>query len=488
MAMVEGKKIATGMVWTSIEMVLKKGVSTIITIILARILSAEDYGMIALTTVFITFAAVFTQNGFAIAIIRKEKVSKEDISTTHIVNIFFAIVVYGILFFSAPGIAVFYNQEKLTSVLRAISLAVIFQAFSATHRAIATRNVNFKILSISSTVSSILSGSIGVLLAYMGFGVWSLVIQQISATLLDAVILTFFVRMDFSFNISIKSFKNMFCFSIGAIGTAFVDFAGNNFASILIGKRLSTEKLGIYNKGTLLPEVIGLNIFNIMNVTLLPALSSGKNERELLKTRIVKYVQLSSYIMFPVMFGLFLVADEAIPVLLTEKWTEAIPIMKCFCIYYMMNPYRAIAYNVLYVLGESQKTFRIECLRCLAMIISAWFVLVLLNGDIFVLAMLTAIETSIVAIGALCYVKSYLKIDGSVLIKDIGKTILLTGVMACIVIMFKYLPVSKLIKFLIEITAGAVGFLVMSAITKNSNYYLMKGYATRYMSKVRGHK
>lgn len=483
MALMKGEKIVNGMFWTGLEIFLKKIVSTIITILLARILSAEDYGLIALTTIFIAFAAVFTQNGFNIAIIRKKVISDKDISTVHIANIFFSFILYLIIIFMAPYVALFYSKPVLANVLRAMGGIIVIQAFSISYRAVALRNGNFKMLSISSTISSVVSGIFGVLLATLGCGVWSLVTQQLMAAVLDAIFLVILCKVKIRPYFSIECFREMFTFSIGTVGTAFIDFLGNNFSNALIGKKLSAEKLGLYNKGVLLPEVIGLNIYSIMNTTLLPALSSDKYERELFKQRVQKYIIITTYIMLPIMMGLLLVSEEVIILLLTEKWIAILPVMQCFCISYMINPYRAITYNALYVLGESQKTLCIEMIRCLFTVVGSWIVLQWLNLGITGIAIFSTIELIFISCGALFYITKYLELEQKLIIKNIIQTIIITFFMLLAVCAVKIQALPIVIKLILEISVGTTTFFSLSIALNNESFFFMMSYINKIFTK-----
>jgi len=260
--------------WKFIETISKKGLSLIISLVLARKLMPEHYGIIALTTVFITFSDIFILNGFNIALIRKYDVKPVDYSTVMCLSLLFSAVLYLVFFLIAPLIAGYYKTPELKPALRVIMVLLFFQSCSTVERAKATREMKFKLMSIVAFSSNVVAGSIGVVLAYKGFGVWALVVQQVALNFFDMILMTILLKWDFSIQFSRESAKDLFKFSAAVIGASFLDFAGNNITSLVIGKVNSTEKLGYYNRGSMLPEQVYMNVYNTINSAMLPVLAS----------------------------------------------------------------------------------------------------------------------------------------------------------------------------------------------------------------------
>lgn len=467
-------KIKKGVLWKSIEVILKKIISTVVTIILARILSPEDYGVVAITTIFITFASIFIQGGFCIAIIREPDLNKEDISTVSLLNIAFAFVLYTAIFFLAPFVSLFYKNEQLLAVLRVVAIIIIIQSYYAVPMALVTRDMNFKVLSISGTISSLTSGIVGIVLAYMGYGPWALVGQQLVLYIFDAFFITILTKYQLSLSFSRTSFSKLIRFSINTIVTSFLDFVGNNATGMLLGKFLSIEKLGYYNKGIMFPEIIGLNLYTIVNSTSLPALSAESSDKRKLADRLMNYVGSTLFIMLPIMIGLLLISDYMIPLVIGNKWSGSIPVMRYFCIVYLMNPFRALAYNTLYALGKSKVNVLFEIIRCVLLVILTYIVLVIQKSDINILAFYVAIVCMLISVCAFGFVVFYVEVNKRRLIREFLNNVLITIIMVITIVPIRFLRLQMITKLVLMIFFGAISYVLAAYITHNSYLYIVK--------------
>lgn len=346
MRRVTSNQFANNAMWKFADMISNKLILLVITILLARLITPEAYGVVALTMVFIGFSDIFILNGFNIALIRKETVDEIDYSTVTTMSLVFTVFMYLIIFVTAPYAASFYKSPDLCLVLRIITILLFFRSIVSVIRAKGTRELQFKRMVISAFISNVSAGVIALVLAYLGWGIWALVAQQLLAGFLDMIILMHIFRWHLSLKISFSVVKGMLKFTVGVLGTSFLDFLGNNVSSLIIGKSYSTKDLGYYNRANILPETIGLNAYNSINSVLLPTLASLQNDRDAMKRVTRKVMSLTEYIILPMMFGLIGVANVLIPVLLTDKWVSSIPLMYFCCISFAINPIRAIGYNV----------------------------------------------------------------------------------------------------------------------------------------------
>ena len=299
MEKVTKKQFANSVIWKFTDIMFRKIIGFIIAMLLARLIEPEAYGIIALTTVFIAFSDIFILNGFNVALIQKKIISDKDYSTVFCMSFIFSVILYFIFFFSAPFVADFYNSAELKYVLRIITVVILFQSVTTVIRAKATREMAFKKMAISSSISSVFAGIVGVIFAYYGYGVWALVVQQLLSSCLDMFFMIIFFSWKVSFRFSKRIAYSVSKFSFGVIGTAFLDFCGNNMSSLVIGKSYSTIDLGYYNRGNMLPETIGLNVYNAINSALLPTLASHQSNSDELKYMTRKIMSLSVYIIFP---------------------------------------------------------------------------------------------------------------------------------------------------------------------------------------------
>lgn len=479
MKKVSSEQFASNAIWKFTELFSSKIIALVISTILARLLSPNVYGVIALTTVFITFSDIFITNGFNVALIRKEKVSEIDYSTVMVMSLSFSLVLYFIVYVSAPFFAAFYNIPEFEQILRTLTLIFFLKSISSVVKAKATRQLQIKKISLVSVLASTCASIIGVVLAYNGVGVWALVAQQLLTNLLDVIMLTVVLKWRYSFKFSVSSAKQMTRFTIGVLGASFLDFLGNNVNSLVIGKAYSSIDLGYYNRGNMYPETISLNTYNSINSVLLPALASRQDDSIGMKKVVRKVMSLTTYIILPMMFGLIAVSDSFVSVLLTDKWMPCVPILICACLYYSINPIRAIGYTVFYAKGESRQCVKVEIFRSVAMIANLLITVLWLNQSIYVLTIINVLISLIVAI--ITQVMVGKSIDYSVfeLIADIAPTVLMACVMVLVVRCMTLLPIGNVGVLLGQIIIGIGVYIGLSFVTKNSNFLFLLRYVTK---------
>lgn len=476
MKQVSKDQFASNALWKFMEIIVRKVIALIISTILARLLAPESYGVVALTTVFITFSDIFILNGFNVALIRKETVNDEDYSTVMLLSLAFSFIVYIILFFAAPIIALFYETPDLKNVLRVITLLIFFQSIATVIRAKATRELKFREMSFVAIIGNVAASLIGLIMAYNGFGVWALVAQQVFANFFDMLFLSLVFKWKYIWRFSKNKAEEMLKFTLGVLGASFLDFLGNNANSLVIGKAFDTSELAYYNRGNMYPETISLNTYNAINSVLLPMLSSRQNVPDEMKRAVRRVVSVTEYIILPMMIGLIAVSDRFVSVLLTHKWDLCIPVMVCACLYYSINPIRAIGYSVFYARGESKRSVKIEMARSIIMIFNLVIVIILLRKSIYVLAAMNVVISLLVAIFTQYQVNKCIGYKFRELLADILPTLIMSIVMLFIVRIISLFTRESVMIFILQILIGAGSYLAMSVITKNANYRFIKGY------------
>ncbi|MDC2095785.1 lipopolysaccharide biosynthesis protein [Bacteroides thetaiotaomicron] len=482
MRRVTSNQFANNAMWKFADMISNKLILLVITILLARLITPEAYGVVALTMVFIGFSDIFILNGFNIALIRKETVDEIDYSTVTTMSLVFTVFMYLIIFVTAPYAASFYKSPDLCLVLRIITILLFFRSIVSVIRAKGTRELQFKRMVISAFISNVSAGVIALVLAYLGWGIWALVAQQLLAGFLDMIILMHIFRWHLSLKISFSVVKGMLKFTVGVLGTSFLDFLGNNVSSLIIGKSYSTKDLGYYNRANILPETIGLNAYNSINSVLLPTLASLQNDRDAMKRVTRKVMSLTEYIILPMMFGLIGVANVLIPVLLTDKWVSSIPLMYFCCISFAINPIRAIGYNVFYARGDSRLSVNIEILRATLMIVILIVILVFQEALIYVL--LSNALISLVVAGATHYrVKSCIGYSFRELYSDVFPSLVMSLIMMSIVLLVGNLQMNKVLLLIIQVLIGGTIYMGMSLVLKNKNFVILKDYIVLYVRK-----
>lgn len=356
-------KTKRGLAWSLIERFSTQGVQFLFGIILARLLSPDDYGIIAMPLVFLALAQCFIDSGFSTALIRKPDLNEDDLSTAFYFNVGVGIVCYIILFFTSPLIASFYNTPILSDLLKVTALATLFNPLCAVQQAILTRRIDFKTQAVVSLTGAIISGILGLIMAYSGFGVWSLVCQQVGGYLLRTLLLWIMVKWRPQYTWSWESFHYLWGFGSKMLGSGLLETAYSNIYPIVIGKYYSANDLGNYTRAQQFSSLPSSNITGILQRVTFPVLSTIQNEDERLARNYRKILKLSAFLIFPLMMILSAVADPLIRVLLTDKWAGCIILLQIICFSMMWYPIHAINLNLLTVKGRSDLFFRLEVIK-----------------------------------------------------------------------------------------------------------------------------
>lgn len=357
------KKTAKGMFWSAVERFSTQGIQFLFGIVLARLLTPADYGVIAMLTIFLAICQTFIDSGFANAIIRKIDRTEKDMATMFFFNIGMSLVCYAILFFIAPFIASFYNMPELTLVLRVLALRLIVQSFSTVQVTNLTIKIDFKKQAKISLASAIISGIVGIGFAYNGYGVWSLVIQALFCSTFNAFLYWLTVRWHPQCFFDKESFKNLFSYGSKLLISGLLDTVYNNLYPLVIGKFYTPAQLGAFAKADHFSQFPSQNIMRILHRVSFPVLSALQNDPQRMRNSFLKFINYSALIIFPLMLGLLALSKPMTLLLLTERWKEMIPLLQILCIAMMWYPVHAINLNILQVLGRSDLFLKLEVIK-----------------------------------------------------------------------------------------------------------------------------
>lgn len=360
---ITNKKVFSSLVWKTMERGGVQGVSFFVSIILARILTPEEFGLISLVTIFITLANVFVQSGFNTALIQKKNVDSLDYSTVFYFSISIVGILYVLIFIASPFIAKFYNEPLLNPVLKVLSLILFLGAINSIQIAVISRNMEFKKLFLSSIGSVMFSGIVGVTLAYSGFGIWALVAQQISSQLLTVVIMFFTVNWRPKLQFSQKRFRSLFSYGNKILLASLIDSFYLNLRSLTIGKFFNAEMVGFYNRGKQFPTVIVSNIDGSIQSVMLPTYSAYQDNKRRVKDMVRRSIVTSSFLIFPLMAGLFIVATPLVEVVLTKKWLPCVPFLQIYCLVYAIRPIQTANIQAIKGMGLSSTFLRLEAIN-----------------------------------------------------------------------------------------------------------------------------
>jgi O-antigen/teichoic acid export membrane protein len=331
-------KVVKGIVWSAIERFSVQGVSFVLSIVIARLVSPSAYGIIAILNVFLSFSQVFIDSGFGNALIQKNDRKEVDFSTTLIYSLGVAMTIYCILFIASPFIADFYNDSSLCLMLRCMSLNLIFSSISIVQRCRLTIDLDFKTQTKSSLLAVVSGGILGVVLAYNGFGAWGLVAQSIMSSFLTSVTLIYYSKWKPSFTFSKESFNRLFSFGSKQLVENIITSIYINLSNLVIGKYYSTSALGCYNRGFTLAQFPSTNIVGVLSRIIYPVECELQNDEQKLVEAHFKYMRLYCYIVFPLMALMCVLAKPLILVVLTEKWEAAAYYLSVMCLAFIWYP------------------------------------------------------------------------------------------------------------------------------------------------------
>lgn len=354
------KLVLSGLMWKFGERITAQLISLVVSVFLARILAPADYGAVALVMVFITIANVFVSNGFGSALIQKQNVDNLDFSSVLYFNIVISVVLYFVVFITAPIISDFFSMKILSPVLRVLGIRIIVAAINSVQQAYVSRNMLFKRFFVSTLFGTIISGIVGLVMAYKGYGVWALVFQYLVNTIVDTTVLWFTVKWRPVLKFSWTRARILFSYGWKILVSALIDTGYNQLRGLLIGKIYTTEDLAYYNQGDKFPSLIVTNINASITSVLFPALSKSQDSPIRLKGMTRRAIQVSSYIMWPLMIGMGVCANTFIKIVLTEKWMPVVPFIRVFCFSYGLWPIHTANLQAINALGRSDLFLKLE--------------------------------------------------------------------------------------------------------------------------------
>lgn len=457
-------KAVKGTMWSALERFSIQGVQFVVMLIMARLLTPADYGLVGMLTVFLAVANCLIDGGFGNALVRKQARSQLDCSTVFYFNLGMSIVLYIVLYVSAPYIAEFYDEPQLIAIARVIGVTLIINAFGAIQGVLKSAELDFKIIAKVSIVNAVFTGCVGIYLAWQGYGVWSLVYSTLVGAFSSAILSWIVFRWRPSFLFSLCSFKEFFGYGFKLAISGLLDTMYKNIYQVVIGKVYSATDLGYYTRAYNFSTFPSSNITSVISRVTFPLLCKIKDDDIRLEVVYRKILRLSAYIIFPLMVGLAIVAHPMIVVLIGEKWSFSATLLSIICLYMMWYPVHAINLSLLQVKGRSDLFLRLEIIKKVNSII-----MLCVTVPIGIVAMCWGgIYTSIVALIINTYYTGKLINVGFLKqMWDLIPTILYCGIMAIVVlVVIAYVPANAM-KLLVGIPIGVLTYLGISKITKS---------------------
>jgi teichuronic acid exporter len=475
------KKSISGIMWSFIDQFVNLIITFTVGVILARLISPQDFGLIGLITIFISLSDTFVQSGFSSALIRKQDCTDKDYSTVFFFNIFVAVLFYIILLLSAPGISLYFKEPRLYEIIQVLGLSLIINSFSLIQRTLLIKQIDFKKQTLISLISTLFSGICAILMAYKGYDFWSLVARQIIALLLSSILLWILSNWRPLFTFSIQSFKQLFGFSYKLLISGIIDNLYRNMYLIIIGKYFSVLELGFYTKAYEFSKLPSEGLSNVIGRVAYPILASIQDDKLMLKTYYRKLIRSTMLITFVIMLGLVAVAEPFVISFIGEKWRPAIIYLQLLSIVGMMYPLHALNLNMLQLLGRSDLFLKLEIIKKLISI-PIVIVGVILGIKEMIIGMLFS---SIFAY----YLNSYWsgKLFGYSIMSqlmDIIPSFILAVIMCSVLILFGLtFSINYFLLFSIQIFGGAIFVILFCEFTKNQDYIFIKGMILEVLNK-----
>ena len=472
------KNIVNNFVWRFAERCGAQVVTLIVSIVLARILSPSDFGTVSLVMVFTTIMQVFVDSGLGTALIQKKDADDLDFSSVFYFNLVVCLILYIGMFVAAPYISCFYNDSSLTAIIRVISLTIVISGVKGIQQSYVSRNMLFKRFFFATLGGTIFSAFLGIGMAYMGYGVWSIVAQQLSNTAIDTLILWITVKWRPKKLFSWARLKGLLSYGWKLLASSLLDTVYNNLRNLIIGKIYTSADLAYYNQGDKFPKVIVTNINASIDSVLLPSMSGDNAERVKSMTR--RAIKTSTYIMAPLMMGLLFCAEPVVKLLLTEKWIPCVPYLRIFCFTYMFWPIHTANLNAIKAMGRSDLFLRLEIIKK-----AMGLILLLLTMRISVMAM----AYSLIVSGILSQVinswpnwklLNYKYIEQ---LRDILPSIIVATCMGICVYCIGFLSLPTIITLIVQVVVGATIYIGVSAIFKLEEFEYLLGMVKSFLKK-----
>ncbi|MBE6139438.1 MAG: lipopolysaccharide biosynthesis protein [Firmicutes bacterium] len=464
--------VISSLIWKFMERIGTQGIQFIVSIILARKLLPSDYGVVSMILVFTAIANVFIQSGFSTALIQKKNADETDFSSVFYVSFVVATICYIILFVSAPYIAKFYNMSEISSILRVISLTLFLGAINSVQNAKISNDMKFKKLFLSSLGAIIVSGTTGIVLAYLGYGAWALVWQQLSNALATTVILWFTSGWKPSLKFSFKRVKSLFSYGWKILCSALLDTVYTNIYNLVIGKFYTSQTLGNYNKGEQFPKLIAVNVDGTISSVMLPAYSKEQDNKLKIKKMVRRSILTSSLLLFPMMFGLAAVSEVVVEILLTDKWLGCVPYMQLLCVVYALYPINSANLQAIKALGKSGCYLKLEVIKKFIGIIT---LILTLPYGVFVMT-LGQVGVAFLSTFINAYPnRKLLNYNYFEQLKDIFPNLFISLFMFIVVYSLKFININNYLLLIMQVSVGAFIYFVLIRLFKLESFdYLIK--------------
>ena len=466
------QRVSKGFFWKLLERFGVSGTQFVLQIILARLLSPEHYGVLSIMVIFTTLANVFIQQGFNTALIQNKDVTEEDYSSVLWISLGIATVLYGAIYVTSPLIGIFYNMPDIVTPMRVLALMLFPGALNSVQLAKISREMDFKKVFFSNVGGVVISGVIGIAIAYMGGGLWALVVQHLLHVVVVCIVMRFTVHLRIKLNIDWERVRTLFSYGWKLLASSLLDTLYQDLRSLVIGKKFDSGTLGYYNRGKQFPQFMINAVNGTIQSVMLPAMSAEQDNRTKVKNMMRTSINMSAYVILPMMAGLAAVAEPLITLLLTDKWLPCVPYMQVYCFTFAFYPVHSCNLQAINAMGRSDLFLKLEIIKKTYGII-ALVIAVLCFDSPLAIAMTGLITTWIGWFVNSWPNKKLLGYSMKEQMVDLVPSMIMSVVMAGCVLLIGMIEIHVLLKLVLQIIVGIVAYLFMSAIVKPEAYKML---------------
>lgn len=469
--------------WKFAERIAAQLITLVVSLLLGRLLDPSDYGVVSIVTVMITLVNVLVSDGFGSALIQKKDADALDFFSVLYFNIGFSVILYVILFLSAPLIAAFYGAgyEELTAVIRVLGLRVILAGINSVQQAYVSRKMIFKNFFWATFIGTVISAVVGISMALSGFGVWALVAQYLTNTTVGTLCLTILIKKRPQAIFSVERLKVLLQYGSKVLVANLLITGYQEVRALIIGKMYSTADLAFYDRGKQFPNLVVTNVNTSISAVLFPKIANEQDDIARVQNTTRMAIRFSAYIMSPLMLGLAVVAEPLIRLVLTEKWIPCVPLLQMFCIVYLFQPIHTANTQAIKAVGRSDIYLKLELIKkSVELIVLLCVMWINVDAIVASMAVLTTLFTFVNAYPN----KKILNYSFAQQMKDILPAIGMSAVMAIAIYPLSVLQVHDVVLLLIQVCSGAVIYILLSVLTKNKEFAYLSGMLTSVIKKL----
>ncbi len=470
------QKVFSNLIWRFMERFGSQAVSFVVSIVLARLLEPELYGSVALVLVITSILQVFVDSGMATALIQKKDTDDLDFSSVFYFNLAFCLLLYTGLFLAAPLLSRAYGDSSLVPVIRVLGLTIVVSGVKNVQQAYVSKTMQFRRFFFATLGGTIFSAAVGISMAYLGYGIWALVMQQLLNAAVNTAILWLTVGWKPRRCFSLRRLKVLVAYGWKILVSALLDTAYLKLYQLVVGLKYTSADLAFYNKGDQYPNLLVENINSSIDSVLLPVLSAEQDEREQVREMTRRAVKTSTYLMFPMMAGLAVCAEPFVRLLLTEKWLPSVPYMQVFCLMYAFYPLHTANLNAVKAMGRSDIFLKLEILKKL---ISTVLLVASVNLGVYAIALSQLLSCLMAAVINAWPNRRLLGYSFLSQLRDVLPALLLSGIMGGAVWCLSLTNLPDLPLLIVQVAAGAAIYAGLSAALGVDSFRYLLGAIRR---------